>query len=112
MKLFILIIRSKILLKINRNTIYDAEGLISIGKNLVVFTKNRDKKITELYLVPKKPGIYNAKKIGKLNVNSIVTGADYNENYKILALTSTKKFTKYYLIIKMILALNKSRIAI
>jgi hypothetical protein len=85
--------------KINRNTIYDAEGLISVGKNLVIFTKNRAKKITELYLVPKKPGIYDAKKIGKLNVNSIVTGADYNENYKILALTSTKKFNNYYLII-------------
>ena len=84
--------------KINRNTIYDAEGLISIGKNLVVFTKNREKKITELYLIPKKPGSYNAKKIGKLDVNSIVTGADYNDNYKMLALTSTKKFNKYYLI--------------
>ena len=34
-----------------------------------------------------------------MNVNSIVTGADYNENYKILALTSTKKFNNYYLII-------------
>jgi len=85
--------------KIDRNTIYDAEGLISVGKNLVIFTKNRVKKITELYLVPKKPGTYDAKKIGKLNVNSIVTGADYNENYKILALTSTKKFNNYYLII-------------
>jgi|TARA_B110000444_G_scaffold185732_1_gene174856 hypothetical protein len=85
--------------KIDRNTIYDAEGLISVGKNLVIFTKNRAKKITELYLVPKKPGTYDAKKIGKLNVNSIVTGADYNENYKILALTSTKKFINYYLII-------------
>ncbi|MDA7810271.1 hypothetical protein N8978_02330 [Flavobacteriaceae bacterium] len=85
--------------KIDRNTIYDAEGLISVGKNLVIFTKNRAKKITELYLVPKKPGTYDAKKIGKLNVNSIVTGADYNENYKILALTSTKKFNNYYLII-------------
>ena len=84
--------------KINRNTIYDAEGLISVGKNLVVFTKNRDKKITELYLIPKKPGTYDAKKIGKLDVNSIVTGADYNDNYKMLALTSTKKFNKYYLI--------------
>ena len=85
--------------KIDRNTTYDAEGLISVGKNLVIFTKNRAKKITELYLVPKKPGTYDAKKIGKLNVNSIVTGADYNENYKILALTSTKKFNNYYLII-------------
>ena len=85
--------------RINRNTIYDAEGLISIDNKLVIFTKNRAKKITELYLVPKAPGKYNAKKIGSLKVKSIVTGADYNEKLKLLALTSTKDFIDYYLII-------------
>lgn len=85
--------------KINRNTIYDAEGLISVGNNLIIFTKNRANKITEIYSVPKKPGKYDAKKIGSINVQSIVTGADYSEKHKILALTSTKKFNNYYLII-------------
>ena len=37
--------------KINRKTIYDAEGLISIDNKLIIFTKNRAKKITELYLI-------------------------------------------------------------
>ena len=83
--------------KVNKKTIYDGEGLISIDNSLIIFTKNREKKITELYLVPKEPGDYNAKKIGALNVKSIVTGADYNEKLKLLVLTSTKKFTKYYL---------------
>ena len=84
--------------KINRKTIYDAEGLISIDNKLIIFTKNRAKKITELYLIPKKPGNYNAIKIGTLKVNSIITGADYNKDLKLLALTSTVNFTKYYLI--------------
>ncbi|MGY8949426.1 MAG: hypothetical protein ACKVIV_05245 [Flavobacteriales bacterium] len=84
--------------KINRKTIYDAEGLISIDDKLIIFTKNRAKKITELYLIPKKPGNYNAIKIGTLKVNSIITGADYNKDLKLLALTSTINFNNYYLI--------------
>ena len=85
--------------KINRNTIYDAEGLISVGTNLIIFTKNRANKITELYSVPKKPGKYDAKKIGSINVQSIVTGADYRDDLRILALTSTIDFNNYYLLL-------------
>ncbi|MGY8946004.1 MAG: hypothetical protein ACKVJS_02990 [Flavobacteriales bacterium] len=84
--------------KINRNTIYDAEGLISIDDKLIIFTKNRAKKITELYLIPKDPGNYDAKKIGTLKVNSIITAADYNKDLRLLALTSTIDFNEYYLI--------------
>jgi hypothetical protein len=58
--------------KINKKTVYDAEGLISIDDKLIIFTKNRAKKITELYLIPKEPGNYNATKIGTLKVNSII----------------------------------------
>lgn len=85
--------------KINRNTIYDAEGLISIDDKLLVFTKNRAQKITELYLLPKSGGDYKAKKINTLNVKSIITGADYNKELKLLALTSTIDFIEYYIII-------------
>ena len=84
--------------KINRNTIYDAEGLIAIDNELLIFTKNREKKITEIYSIPKDQGDYNAKKIGVLNVKSIITGADYNKDLKLLALTSTIDFNEYYLI--------------
>ena len=93
--------------RINRNTIYDAEGLISIGDKLLIFTKNRANKITELYLVPKEAGNYNAKKIGVLNVNSIITGADYNKELKLLALTSTINFIEYYIITIRDFNLNK-----
>lgn len=93
--------------RINRNTIYDAEGLISIGDKLLIFTKNRANKITELYLVPKEVGNYNAKKIGVLNVNSIITGADYNKELKLLALTSTINFIEYYIITIRDFNLNK-----
>tara|TARA_B100001093_G_scaffold386562_1_gene372509 strand:- start:4204 stop:5034 length:831 start_codon:yes stop_codon:yes gene_type:complete len=82
---------------LNRNTIYDGEGLISLDKDLLLFTKNRASKITELYLIPKKEGNYNAKKIGQIDTKSIVTGADYDPKLKLLVLTSTLMFNEYYL---------------
>jgi hypothetical protein len=84
--------------KINENTIFDAEGLIAIKDELLIFTKNRKKKITEIYSIPKNQGDYRANKIKTLNVNSIVTGADYNKDLKFLALTSTIDFREYFLI--------------
>lgn len=84
--------------KIDKNTVYDAEGLISIDDKLLIFTKNRKEKITEIFSIPKIQGDYRARKIKTLNVNSIVTGADYNSDLKLLALTSTIDFFEYYII--------------
>ena len=77
---------------------YDAEGLISIGDYLFIFTKNRAKKITELYRLPKKSGNYEAELIGEINVESIVTAADYSYEMKLLVLTSTFDFNEYFII--------------
>ena len=79
-------------------SMYDAEGLISIGDYLMIFTKNRAKKTTEVYKLPKIPGNYKAELIGEINVESIVTGADYNEKMKLLVLTSTFDFNEYFII--------------
>ena len=64
----------------------------------MIFTKDRAKKITEIYKVPKKPGSYKAKKIGSLNTNSIVTGGDYEKDLNLLVLTSTIEFDDYLLL--------------
>ena len=58
-----------------RLSMYDAEGLISLNESLLIFTKNRAKKITEIYKLPKKEGNYKAKLIGEINIESIVTAA-------------------------------------
>ena len=79
-------------------SMYDAEGLISHGNFLLIFTKNRLKKITEIYRVPKKAGNYIAELIGKIDVESIVTAADYNDRMKLLVLTSTFDFNEYFII--------------
>ena len=49
---------------LEKSSQYDAEGLISIDENLIIFTKNKLKKITEIYSLPKTAGKYEAKKIG------------------------------------------------
>ena len=77
---------------------YDAEGLISFGDFLLIFTKNRAKKITEIYRLPKKAGNYKAKLIGEIDTESIVTAADYNNEMKLLVLTSTFDFNQYFII--------------
>jgi len=90
-----------------RSSQYDAEALISIDNSLIIFTKNKLKKITEIYSLPKIPGKYEAKKIGSLNTKSIITGGDYDPDSKLLALTSTINFIKYYILIITDFSLNK-----
>ena len=85
--------------KYRKLSMFDAEGLISIDDYLLIFTKNRAKKITDIYRLPKTPGNYNAKKIGSLNTGSIITGADFDKSSNLLALTSTISFNEYYLLI-------------
>jgi len=77
---------------------YDAEALISIDDKLIIFTKNKLKKITEIYTLPKKAGKYEEKKTGILNTKSIITGADYDSKSKLLALTGTLFFNEYYIL--------------
>ena len=77
---------------------YDAEGLISFGDFLLIFTKNRAKKITEIYKLPKKSGNYKAELIGEIDVDSIVTAADYDNQTKLLVLTSTSDFSEYFIV--------------
>ena len=55
---------------------------------LIILTKNKLKKITEIYALPKIAGKYEAKKIGSLNTQSIITG-EIMINTKLLALTGT-----------------------
>ena len=87
---------------LEKSSQYDAEGLIIVDDNLIIFTKNKLKKITEIYTVPKIAGTYEAKKIGSLNTQSIITGADYDSKTKLLALTGSLSFKGYeYYILKI-----------
>ena len=71
-------------LKLNE---FDAEALISIEDSLVLFSKNRKTLSTEVYILSKAPGNYELEPTISLNVESLITGGDYNEKYKLLALS-------------------------
>ena len=77
---------------------YDAEALITIDDYLIILTKNKLKKITEIYALPKIAGKYEAKKIRNLNTQSIITGGDYDPETKLLVLTGTLLFNEYYIL--------------
>lgn len=76
-------------------TPFDAEGVIFIENQLVVFTKNRSTQTTEIYTVSKTSEA--AKKIGSLPVGSLITGADYHQESNTLALTGYGKNKIQYL---------------
>jgi len=65
---------------------YDSEGIISVGDELILFSKDRENLMTELYSLPKIPGSYEIEPIYSYPVNSLITGADYNEELKLVAL--------------------------
>ena len=92
--------------RIYRRSEYDAEALISFGDMLLIFTKNKRKKITEIYSLPKYGGNFKAQKIGSLNTESIVTGADYDKKTNTLVLTSTINFDEYYILVVNDFSLN------
>ena len=92
--------------RIYRRSEYDAEALISFGDILLIFTKNKRKKITEIYSLPKYGGNFQAQKIGSLTTESIVTGADYDKKTNTLVLTSTINFDEYYILVVNDFSLN------
>jgi len=70
---------------------YDVEAIAALPKSLVLFSKNRMTFTTELYFIPKKEGSYSLKPKRSLPVNSLITGADYNERIKLFALVAYNK---------------------
>lgn len=67
---------------------YDVEAIAALPKALVLFSKNRKTFTTELYFIPKKEGSYSLKPKRSLPVNSLITGADYNDRLKLFALVA------------------------
>ena len=82
----------------NQATPFDAEGLIYIDGQLLLFSKNRKTKTTELYLLPNSSKENKAaKKIASLAVGSLITGADFDSKSKTLVLTGYGKSNNQFL---------------
>lgn len=66
---------------------YDAEALTVYGDSLLLFSKNRKTQQSEIYSFPKTAGDYTLSPIAVLDVGSLITAADYNQELDLLALT-------------------------
>lgn len=57
---------------------FDCEAIMSYRDSIYLFSKRRDDGRTELYALPKLPGSYVARSIGKFKVKGLITDADVN----------------------------------
>ena len=79
---------------------YDAEALFLIEDKIAVLSKDRDNLFTDLYLIDKQS---NSKQVLEskttYNVNSLITGGDYNKEMSLLALVSYNSKGSQFLIL-------------
>lgn len=69
------------------NNNWDAEALISYGKNLLIFTKNWTDNKTQVYSIPKTVGKHSADLVSSYNVKGMITGADISPDERVIYLT-------------------------
>lgn len=70
----------------NEDTDFDCEAMMVYGDSLYLFTKQWLHKGTAAYSLPKKPGIYKAKRTGAFEFDGLVTGAAALPSRGIVAL--------------------------
>ena len=79
---------------------YDAEALFLIEDKIAILSKDRSELFTDLYLIDKQS---NSKQVleSKItyNVNSLITGGDYNKDMSLLALVSYNSKGSQFLIL-------------
>ena len=79
---------------------YDAEALLIIEDKIALFSKDRDSLNTDLYLiddtVKEKQELSS---VANFNVNSLITGGDYDSGTGVLALVSYSSKGEQYLIL-------------
>ena len=81
---------------------YDAEAIIVIEDKIALFSKDRENLNTDLYLVDKNQnGSQILTSEVSYNVNTLITGGDYDEDLNLLALVSyNAKGDQYLLLFK------------
>ena len=79
--------KSQINFKSNYFNEYDAEAIATFEESILLFSKNRLKEITQIYKIPKDQKDVSLIPVGEINVNGLITGADYNEDLKLMVLS-------------------------
>jgi hypothetical protein len=74
------------------NTNWDAEGLISYGEQLLIFSKNWVDHRVNVYSIPKTNGTHSALLESTFNTNGLITSAEISLNEDIIYLTGYSSF--------------------
>lgn len=69
------------------STNFDAEALIHYNNNLYVFSKNWIDGNSNIYELPKTPGIYSINNIDTISAEGLISGATYNASNNSIMLT-------------------------
>ncbi|WP_300566806.1 T9SS C-terminal target domain-containing protein [Flavobacterium sp.] len=75
----------------SNSTNFDCEAFVITHDSICLFTKEWKNKQTTMYLLPKVPGDYIARRKQTYNIKGLVTGATYFESKKIVALCGYTK---------------------
>ena len=79
---------------------YDAEALVIIDDKIVLFSKDREGLNSDLYLIDKTlSGSQTITSSSSYNVNTLITGGDYNEENNLLALVGYNSREEQHLIL-------------
>lgn len=65
---------------------FDCEAMISLGDSLYLFSKNHQDKRSRLYALPNKPGNHEARPMGEMDTDGVITGADMDEENGMVVL--------------------------
>ena len=79
---------------------FNAEALVSFNDSLIIFSKNKKKLTTEVYILPKIHGEYSVNFKYSYQVNALISGADYSSKEDLLALVGyNSNITKQFLFV-------------
>jgi hypothetical protein len=68
------------------NTNFDCEAFIVSSDSIYLFTKQWLNQQSTIYVLPKIPGTYSAQLKATIPVNGLITGANYQEEKRLITL--------------------------
>ncbi|MBC8883527.1 T9SS C-terminal target domain-containing protein [Flavobacterium piscinae] len=81
----------------SNTTNFDCEAFIATENELILFTKQWSTKQTAVYRLPKEPGNHKAEYITSLQVNGLITGANYLASKNLISLCGYSKKLKPFI---------------
>ncbi len=79
----------------SKSTAFDCEGMAELNGKLYMFSKNWSDNISEVYALSPETGEYQLTAIDTLQVNMLVTGADFSPDKTKLALIGYRDYQSY-----------------